>query len=213
MKKQHLKHVRLQKNKKKLFTLIELLVVIAIIAILASMLLPALNNARERAKQATCQNNLKQIGMGMQYYIDDYEEWIPPVDHWYDYIFPEYISNPKIFECPTSLSEGPIRKVTTKPHFNIGYGYNYYGRSHVWPRQKIGQIKRPSGTILICDSYGDTHSGSEMQYAYATTQYSSYRRPSARHNAGANILFFEMHVAWHKYAEYYYNAQMWEREN
>lgn len=118
--------------KKKGFTLIELLVVIAIIAILAAMLLPALARAREQARRAVCISNLKQIGLAIKMYSQDYNENFPDSTGTGTYalsafakLIPRYISAADAFRCPSDLVPTTANEtvVPNAPNQACSYAY------------------------------------------------------------------------------------------
>ncbi len=99
-------------HQRKAFTLIELLVVIAIIALLAAILFPVFARARENARKSSCGNNMKQIGLGIAQYTQDYDEMMPirrasdgaqPGGGW-PVVMQPYIKNVQLFKCPSDTS-------------------------------------------------------------------------------------------------------------
>jgi len=180
---------------KRGFTLIELLVVIAIIAILAAILFPVFARAREKARQSSCQSNLKQLALAWQMYVQDYDEVAPfcqindyggiGESHWPYWLAP-YVKNTQIFDCPsytTRYDGGNDYDGSAGPAYsqNVLLGSETGGSTY--GPIALAQIEYPSQ----CPLHWDTANGNPIGWFN-----DSYVAP--RHNQQVNLGFVDGHV-------------------
>jgi prepilin-type N-terminal cleavage/methylation domain-containing protein len=142
------------------FTLIELLVVIAIIGILASMLLPALSNAKESANRIKCVSNLKQLEMSLKLYADENSNLYPPRTNEYRWptLLQQYYQTTNMLICPTDAMRGPPASDTNSPTIpdraNRSYiinGWNDYFPDALTAARSMREssVLKPSDTIIF----------------------------------------------------------------
>jgi prepilin-type N-terminal cleavage/methylation domain-containing protein/prepilin-type processing-associated H-X9-DG protein len=196
------------------FTLIELLVVIAIIAILAAILFPVFARAREKARTASCQSNLKQLALSALMYAQDYDEMLPavamgpyfptalspPFDGPFDYtagygwwqtwvfvIYP-YVKSTQVFLCPSnSYNDGGINYgMPTNALDKNGTLVNYLQNT-----KPLSQFAQVAESLMLTEKGG----GGGDKYVLSG-QYYACAKP---HNEGGNIAFVDGHVKWMKF--------------
>jgi prepilin-type N-terminal cleavage/methylation domain-containing protein/prepilin-type processing-associated H-X9-DG protein len=205
---------QLKSATKRGFTLIELLVVIAIIAILASILFPVFGRARENARRSSCQSNLKQIGLGVLQYSQDYDELYPlaavfPATGgtvtWRQAVQP-YLKSTQIFSCPSNTQNTVVRDPASNG--NAAITESYSGNVRVlgiplgWAAgaQSLSSLQAPATKIMVSESKNQATNG--YQAAIGWPDYSD--NPGKRvevidrnfvgHLSTANYLFADGHV-------------------
>jgi prepilin-type N-terminal cleavage/methylation domain-containing protein/prepilin-type processing-associated H-X9-DG protein len=199
----------------KAFTLIELLVVIAIISILAAIMFPVFARARENARRASCMSNLKQIGLGVMMYVEDYDETYPynrlSGVYWMDGLKP-YVKNTQVFVCPSASA------ATSTWIYEGHYGANAQimvnGDAPVPSPIKMASVVTTASTYMLMDygawrifsDFPNTPTNSSYlpgvgdlgkNCSGATAKYQSDCQ-SGRHFDGVNVAFADGHAKWLK---------------
>ncbi len=189
----------------KSFTLIELLVVVAIIAVLIALLLPALNQVREKTRELVCTTQLRDIGLRFQAYLQEYNDVYPPVWYsgniwtpWNSYSMRKYFLQGSSFTydpilvCPTSVTEdlNPAYFFTRRE-----YAYNRTGIGWIandWRPVTENSVTDPALTIVMMDTH--SYEGTWDIYWSVSDKGSDV---TARHSGGANFLMADYHVQWY----------------
>jgi len=206
------------------FTLIELLVVIAIISILAAILFPVFARARENARRASCMSNLKQIGLGMMMYVQDYDGkyFLRRFDYpagTYTYFGPwgsnpgflqPYVKSTQLFSCPSGDATSS---------YPSGYAINLKLGTGVSSIITQSRVEVPSEMIVFYDTTWALSGYVPTANSWTTGTWNVNFCKTAgaspcdaedgqhygRHLDGANTAYMDGHVKWHR-VSYFYNG-------
>ena len=220
----NLSHVKCRKRRINGFTLIELLVVVAIISILAAILFPVFARARENARRSSCMSNMKQIGLGIMMYAQDYDEKYPiqinssnkrysnpgtaiEANNWILNIYP-YVKSWQLFRCPSAK---PYESPDSAHDYMVPSGNNntnYLASAVIIRSEGLSMAAIPNASEIVVVQETDTaystaqlkpdHYGVSTTFPEGVYEYWNYATYNKNHFDGGNQVFADGHVKWRK---------------